>query len=112
MKIQKILLFSALLTIMSCSSAFAGTEDWDGQYNLDFGGQDTPVTHTATKVQFLFFSAGKCISLSKGTKLNGVEIKENVSLCTTQNIPTFTQELKKLGPLKSQKTVPGPTYHE
>lgn len=112
MNIQRMFLSSALLTMLSCSYAFAGTEDWNGQYSLDFGGQVTSATHTPTKVQFLFFSAGKCISLTKGTKLNGVEIKDNVNLCTTQNIPTFTQELKKLGVLKSQKTVPGPTYQE
>lgn len=93
-------------------TAFAGTEDWNGQFNINFGGQTYKAAHSAQRVQLLFMSAGKCIHLGKGMVLNGTQIPEDIDVCTSSNIPDFKKELAKLGTIISQDVKPGSTYHD
>lgn len=112
MRLKKSLLTLLILMGLASGASFAGKEDWNGLYKLRFGDQVIDASHTSTKVQFLFFSAGKCVNLQKGSKINGVEIKDDVRLCTDNNITQFSQELQKLGAIVSQDVKPGPTYQE
>lgn len=110
MIIKKIVI-STLLGLSLITSAFAGTEDWKGVYNIKFSsGQTQTLTHTSTSVQFLFMTSGKCMHLAKGSKVNGIEIKETVDLCTQTKVDVFTREVQKLGNIVSKTITLGPTY--
>lgn len=93
------------------SAAFAGTEDWNGIFTVqDANGRLQTVSHTPTRVQFIFFGAGGCIHLGKGSKINGIEFKEDVNLCTASDIQTFTNEVQKIGVIVNKTVTPGVTY--
>lgn len=112
MILKKIRPTLAIIMVFASSYSFAGTEDWNGKFKINFGSQTVEASHTPQKIQFLFFSAGKCMNLKKGTRINGVEIKEDVSLCTENSIPKFSQELQKLGAILSQDVKRGSTYQD
>lgn len=106
-------LFVGLVGLCAVSlSAHAGSEDWNADFTVNFGGRTYNAAHSPERVQLLFMSAGKCIHLGKGMVLNGTQIKEDIDVCVSTNIPDFKKELSKLGAITSEKIVPGSTYHD
>lgn len=107
----KNIITSVILGLSFTTSAFAGSEDWDGQYIFQTNqGKSYMITHSPTRVQFMFFNIGECLSLSKGSSLNGMIIPTDVKLCRMDNVETFTNEVQKLGNITSKKITLGPTY--
>lgn len=105
---KKLILIAALGL---SSVAFAGTEDWNGVFTVqDSNGGLQTVSHTPTRVKFIFFSAGGCIHLGKGSKINGIEFKDDINLCTISDIQTFTNEVQKIGVIVNKTVTPGSTY--
>ena len=103
--------FVLVLGLFYVTSSFAGSEDWNGVFNVKMSATEkADVTHTPTGVKFLFFSAGKCLKLNKGMIINGIEIKEDVALCVSDNVGKFTAEVQKLGSVLNKKITLGPTY--
>jgi hypothetical protein len=105
-------LFVAMaLGVVLVTNAFAGSEDWNGTFTVqDADGEMRAVVHTPTSVQFLFFSAGRCLRLGKGVKINGMTIPEDVVLCTNATVEKFVDEVQKLGVITNKKVTLGPTY--
>lgn len=104
-----VLCFMLVFSWISCS--IAGSEDWSGTFTIkDSSGSVNTASHTPTYVQFSFIKVGKCLHLGKGSNLNGIEIKENVDLCTNSNIETFINEAQKLGLIVNQTITRGPSY--
>lgn len=102
---------SASLILSLAATAFAGSEDWNGQYIFQAAnGQSYTVTHSPTRVSFLFFSAGVCLALSKNSSINGMVIPADVTLCRADNIETFTNEVQKLGTIISKTITMGSSY--
>ena len=100
---------SALLGLTSI--AFSGSEDWSGQYNFkSSNGESYSITHTPNHVQFMFFNVSGCLSLSKGSSINGMIIPADAKLCRIDNIETFTSEVQKLGLITNKVITIGPTY--
>lgn len=92
-------------------SAFAGNEDWTGVFKVRVGPlQLQEVTHSPNHVHFLFFTAGQCINLGQGTRINDFIFKQATSLCVNQNVETFTHEVEKLGIIVDKKITLGNTY--
>jgi hypothetical protein len=107
----KKLALTLVLGISGISSALAGIEDWNGVFTVqDSDGRLQTVTHTPMKVQFMFFSAGVCLHFGKGSKINGIEFKEEVNFCTNSDIPSFTNEVQKLGVIVDKSVTAGSTY--
>lgn len=103
--------FLIFFSLLSITNAFAGKEDWNGNFTInDALGSANHVLHTPTSVSYLCFCAGKCIELHKGTSINGIEIKEDVHLCTNSDVETFTAEVAKLGSILDRKITLGKTY--
>jgi hypothetical protein len=104
----------ALIIVLGFSgitSAFAGVEDWTGVFTVqDPTGGLQNVNHTPNRVRFMFFSAGTCIKLAKGSRVNGIEFKEDISLCSGSDIQTFTNEVQKIGVILNKEVTVGPTY--
>ncbi len=91
--------------------AYSGSEDWNGTFVIqDSTGEARAVAHTPTGIQFLFFSVGKCLYLGKGVKINGMEIPEDITLCTHATVEKFIEEVQKLGVITNKTIVLGPTY--
>lgn len=110
MLIKKITI-SMMLILSLVTSAFAGSEDWNGEFTFQNSQNQTYVVkHAPTYVHFLFFTSAICIQLSKGANLNGMVIPENVSLCTDLNVEAFTNEVQKLGFITNKTVKLGPTY--
>lgn len=108
---MKKIMFTFILSLIWPLLSFAGTEDWDGTFLIQTSNNATEtVEHTPSKVRFLLFTSRGCLYLGKGTRLNGVEIKENVRLCTRSNPKTFEAEVKKLGLITDQTITLGPSY--
>ncbi|MFJ1267124.1 hypothetical protein ACD661_00975 [Legionella lytica] len=102
---------SLALGFATLSSAFAGTEDWQGTFTVqDSQGEQRQVIHTPQRVQFMFFSVSKCMHFRKGSKINGVEFTQDVDLCTSFDIPGFMLEVQKLGTIVNKEVVVGSTY--
>lgn len=92
-------------------NSFAGKEDWNGHFTVKVSDKHwETVNHSPTKIQFLFITSSKCILLGKGAKINGIEIKENIQLCTDSNIETFETEVQKLGMITDKSIIPGSSY--
>lgn len=109
MHIKQILVLC--FSLLSATLSFAGAEDWTGNYKIKFSANDTvEAAHSPTRVQFMFLSAGKCIQLSKGAVINGVELKQDVNLCTNSKVEVFTAEVAKLGAILNKTIKLGPTY--
>lgn len=109
MKAKQIL--ALVLGFLFATTTFAGIEDWKGTYTVNASATESrTIIHTPTNVQFLFISAGKCIHLAKGSKMNGVEIKEDVNLCVSSSVETFTAEVQKLGSILNKSIIVGSTY--
>lgn len=110
MFIKKIIIIASF-SLLIATNAFAGKEDWTGSFSVNLGtGSPGEIIHTPKEVSFLFMHAGKCLHLGKGSKINGIEIKENTDLCTDSNVATFSNEVAKLGPIVKQSITLGPTY--
>ena len=96
MLIKKIAIL--VLGLSLATSAFAGPEDWNGTFTFqDSTGEEHSVVHAPNYIQFMFFRVGSCLRMSKGSKMNGMIIPENVEFCTRTNVETFTNEVQKLG---------------
>lgn len=109
----KKLLIAATIAILCVANANAGVEDWDGLFNIKTtDGKQNTVMHTPKYVKYLFFSAGNCLSFRKGSKINGVEILEDVNLCTSSSPETFTKEVAKLGVIVDKNVTIGPSYNQ
>ncbi|MCA0402541.1 MAG: hypothetical protein LCH30_01955 [Proteobacteria bacterium] len=99
--------------ILTSAVSYAGNEDWTGVFNFaDSTGKIHTVNHSPTKVSLEFFNVGSCLSLSKGTKINGLVIKENVNLCVKSKVSTFTNEVQKLGTITRKNISLGPNYKD
>lgn len=102
---------SIIIGISLATTAFAGSEDWDGQLTFKSAqGDSYTITHTPNRVQFLFFSAGGCLSLAKGASINGFIIPADVKFCRVDNVDTFTNEVQKLGIITNKAITLGATY--
>ncbi|MGL6029892.1 MAG: hypothetical protein ACRC0M_08955 [Legionella sp.] len=111
MTLIKKITYSILISTLFATTAFAGSEDWDGKLTFKSAQGDLyTITHTPKRVQFLFFSAGECIALSKGSSINGMIIPEDVKLCKASNVDSFTSEVQKLGIITNKTITLGPTY--
>lgn len=105
------IMVSAILSFLIVTNIFAGTEDWNGSYSIELSdGNTTTVIHTPTFVKLSFLRAGKCIKLSKGSNINGIIPKQDISLCVSSNIDQFTQEVENLGIILEKIITQGPTY--
>ncbi len=105
------IMIAVILSVFLATSAFAGTEDWQGSYSIELpDGNTTTIIHTPTFVQFTFMRAGKCINLSKGSNMNGLILKQDVELCVASNIDEFTNEAEKVGTIIDKNIIPGSTY--
>ncbi len=102
---------SFLLSFITLTSAFAGTEDWNGNFTIrDSKGDLQTVIHAPNYVKFMFLNAGSCLRFGKGSKLNGIEFTDNVELCTNANVQFFIKEIQKIGTIVSQTVTLGSTY--
>lgn len=111
MKQIKKIAASTLLGLAVSASAFAGSEDWDGQFTFQTDkGESYTITHSPNYVQFMFFNVKGCLSLSKGSSINGMIIPANVKFCRIDNIDTFTSEVQKLGLIVNKTVSAGSTY--
>ena len=100
-----------VLSLLWSTISFANVEDWKGSFTIiNLNNETQKVTHTPTYVQYLFFTAGECIYLDKGTVLNGMKLQDNVNLCTNLNVEKFEGEVKKLGSILNKEVTLGPTY--
>ena len=110
---KKSLMVVGILGSFLAFNSFAGNNDWEGVFNFqDEQGKTQTVLHTPSKVSFLFFNIGGCLSLKKGSKINGMEMKEDINLCTKSNIATFTNEVGKLGLITKKDIVLGSNYQD
>ena len=110
MSIKSILFLFGFLMI---TNVFAGQEDWNGTFTINDGSNSSNIVkHTPSGVSYLFFKVGECLHLSKGTHINGVEIKEDINLCRDSNVTTFKGEVGKLGRILNQTINLGPTYSD
>lgn len=110
---RKIKIIAGVMLGFTVMSALAGNEDWTGTYELKTsGGQMQTVTHKPTHVSFMFFTVGRCLSLSKGARLNGMEIMQDTELCTHSNINNFTMEVAKLGTIIKKDIKLGISYKD
>lgn len=50
------------------------------------------------------------VLLNELPKINGIEFKEDVNLCTASDIQTFTNEVQKIGVIVNKTVTPGVTY--
>jgi len=106
-KIHLIFTLGLMWPLLSC----AGTEDWHGTFLIQTRNNTSEtVEHTPSKVHFLYFTTSGCLYIGKGTKIKGLDIKENVRLCKRSTVETFTNEVKKLGLLTDQTITLGPSY--
>lgn len=102
---------SILLGLALSSAAFAGSEDWDGQFTFQSAqGNKYTISHSPTRIQFLFFNVGGCLFLGKGSSINGFVIPENVEFCRVDTIDKFTSEVQKLGLIVDKTITVGSTY--
>lgn len=99
------------LAIWMINSAYAGSEDWNGAFRVKaINNQQYTIYHTPKFVRFLFITAGKCISLAKGSSLNGLQMPADVNICTDQNVEDFSKELQKFSSILDTSIELGSTY--
>lgn len=102
---------AVLLGCLWMTTAFAGVEDWDGIFFVRYASGDTLiVTHTPTLVRFLSYMTGHCLYSPDGMTINGVKVKETFRFCTDYDIPTFLNEVQKLGTIENKAIAVGSTY--
>lgn len=112
MLIRKIIV-CLIASIAWVSSAYAGTEDWKGTFMVQaVDGHLYKFTHTASQVHFLFFTAGSCLYLGQGTRLNDLKIPQDMELCVNQSIDEFRSEIQKFGFIVDETIEAGPTYSQ
>lgn len=109
-KLNKTIL-SMILSLSLVASAFAGSEDWSGTFTIQaHNGSVQSIEHSPNGVSFLFFRVGSCLFLSKGSRVNGLVMKEDINLCRDMDVEQFTVEVQKLGSILSKTITLGPTY--
>lgn len=102
-----------LVSFISVTNVFAEKNDWDGTFHVRNAlDKVETIKHTSDKVSYQFISAGKCIKIDKGVKLNGVLFENDFNICVNQNVNEFENEVQKIGVIVDKVINLGPTYKE
>ena len=89
-----------MVSFCMMTTAFGGTEDWNGTFTVVNGkGSVVTVTHTPTSVSMMGMTAGTCLQVN------------NIKLCTKSKVEEFSNELLKLGMVINKSVSLGPTYY-
>ena len=106
---RKLVVTFALLSLLA-TSAFAGKEDWEGNFTLEDGdGRSYNSSHSPTRINFVFISS-RSFTFSKGVRMNGLVSSAAGVLSFDSNVENFKLELAKWGTITGEDIRLGPTY--